>query len=257
VPAAIKLQAEIGEDLQVIFVESQGATATKAEKFALDRKWLGGRAMWTTEPPFNTGLGGLPSCALVSPTGEILEVGMSGSVMGDVEDHIAAFAKSKKKFPKDLPKDLKKAWTANAKGDIAKALELLTPLEEGSTDISFAAGDLRRAINKKVESRFKAITWMTTNGFPLEALAQLETLAENVEEHEEFTKRAADMVANLEGDDMKAEMDAAKAMAKIEKAIVKSGPDEKIAKKLNKLAKTHSGTKVATRAKTLADLILS
>jgi predicted ArsR family transcriptional regulator len=98
---------------------------------------------------------------------------------------------------------------------------------------------------------------MTTNGFPLEALAQLETLAENVEEHEEFTKRAADMVANLEGDDMKAEMDAAKAMAKIEKAIVKSGPDEKIAKKLNKLAKTHSGTKVATRAKTLADLILS
>ena len=256
-PAAIKLQAELGEDLQVIFVESQGANAQAAEKFALDRKWLGGRAMWTTEAPFNTGLGGLPSCALISPTGEIVNVGMSGSVMGDVEDAIAGFAKAKTKFPKDLPKDLKKAWTANSKGNIAKALELLAPMEAGDGDLSFAAGDLRRSIHKNVESRFKAITWMKDNGYPLEALASLETLADSVEDHEDFTARATELAAAIEGDDNEAELNAAGAMAKIEKAIAKSGADEKVAKKLQKLAEKHSGTKVAERASKLAKLILS
>jgi hypothetical protein len=257
VPAAIKFQAEMGDDLQVIFVESQGATAQVAEKFALDRDWLGGQAIWTTEPPFNTGLGGLPSCALISPSGEILEVGMSGSVMGDVEDHIAAFAKGKKKFPKDLPKDLKKAWTANSKGDLALALELLTPLEEGESELSFAASDLRRSITKNIESRFKAITWMKENGFPLEALASLETLSGEVDGHAEFTKLADELVEALNGEEMKSEMEAAAELAKIEKAIGKSGADEKAAKKLTKLSTAFSGTKVGARAKALADLILS
>jgi len=53
VPASLKLQQEHGDALQVLFVEVQGADMEKTEAFAWRQKWMGTRAMWTTERPLD------------------------------------------------------------------------------------------------------------------------------------------------------------------------------------------------------------
>ena len=70
-PTSIKLQEEFGEDLQVIFVESQGADRAKMEGFALRKKWFGTTAMWTTERPFDSGSRGLPNYVLIGADGKV------------------------------------------------------------------------------------------------------------------------------------------------------------------------------------------
>ena len=256
-PTAIKLQAEYGEDLQVLFVESQGATAAKAERFALERNWFGTRAMWTTEAPFNTGLGGLPSCALLSADGEVLLVGMTGAIGGKVEDEIEAWAKAKKRLPKGTPSALKKAWTYYQKGKLDGALAELAELEAEGGDDGAAAVELRAKIETGIESRFKAIEWMLNNGHPIEAKDSLEELSSQVEDHATLPGRCAELVARIGSEDMAAELVAAKEFAKLEKKLYQDGPDEKLSAKFAKFAEKHAGTKVAERASHLASVTTS
>lgn len=253
-PTAIKLQAEFGDALQVIFVESQGAKPDQAERFALERKWMGTRAMWTSERPFSTGTGGLPSLVLLDQDGVVLESGLNSRIGGAVEDHIEAFLKDRKKFPKDRPKALKKAWTYAQKGKLADAVAELAELEAEGDEAAAAATTMRQELERKVDARFTAITWMLDNGYPLEGADALETLAGQVDEHEAWTARAAELTERLEGEAMETELDAAKALAKLVEKLYADGPDEKLAKKLTKLAEQHAGTKVAARATHLATL---
>lgn len=253
-PTAIKLQAEYGDVLQVIFVESQGATADAAERFILDRKWMGSTAMWTSERPFSTGTGGLPSCVLLDQDGVVLESGLNSRIGGRLEDHIEAYVKNGKKFPKDRPKALKKAWTYAKKGKLADALDECAELEAEGGEVGSAATELKGEIEAGVASRFQAIEWMLANGYPLDAEASLEELAETVDEHEAWTARCEELTATLESEAMEAELDAAKALAKVEAKLYEEGRDDKLAKKLSKLAEDHAGTKVAARASHLAKI---
>lgn len=254
-PTAIKLQAEYGEDLQVLFIESQGAKADKAERFALDMGWLGGRAMWTTSPPFSTGLGGLPSSVLLSAEGEVLLVGMNSSIGGKIEDEIEAWAKAKKRLPKDMPSDLKKAWTYYQKGKLAKALVELDELQAEGGEVGASSVELANRIEAGVESRLKSISWMLNNGFPADAKDSLDRLAADVEDHEAFTGRCSELQARFGAEDIVLELKAAKAFAKLEKKMLKDGADEKLAKKFAKLATEFAGTKVAARASHNAELM--
>jgi tetratricopeptide (TPR) repeat protein len=254
VPTAIKLQAEYSDILQVIFVESQGAKPADGERFVLDQKWLGTQAMWTTEPPFSTGGNGLPSCALLSADGTVLLAGSNYAIGGKLEDELEAFAKARKKFPKDLPKDLKKAWTYALKGKLADAVAELDELEAEGGEAATAAVTYRARLKEGVESRFTAITWMLENGFPLEATAAVEQLAAEVEDHADWSDRCSELVLRLESEAMEPELEAAEALAKLESKLFEEGRDEKLAKKLLKLAESHSGTKVAERARHWADL---
>lgn len=251
---AIKMQAEYGDALQVIFVESQGAKPEAAERFALERKWFGTKAMWTTERPFDSGGRGLPAATLLDANGEVLVSGSSSMIGGKVEDHIEAFVKARKKFPKGMNKDLKKAWTYAQKGKVADALEELAELEAEGGETGAAATELRASVEGKVESRLKAITWMLDNGYPLEASEELEALADDVDEHEAFTGRCTELTAQLESEDMEAELKAAGALAKLQEKLYADGPDEKLAKKLTKLAGDYPGSKVAARATHLASM---
>jgi len=257
VPTAIKLQAEYGEDLQVLFVESQGATPEKAERFALERNWLGNRAMWTTEAPFNTGLGGLPSCALLSADGEVLMVGMTGSIGGKVHDEIEAWAKNKKRLPKGAPSSLKKPWTNYQKSKLTDALAELAVIEAAGGDDVGAATELRTKIETGIESRLKGINWMLNNGHPAEAKESLALLAGEVEGHAVFSGRCSELVARLAEDEMKAELEAAKEFSKLEKKLYSDGPDEKLGAKFAKFSEKHAGTKVAERASHLASVMAS
>src|SRR5688572_12025510 len=97
---SLKLQAEYGDDLQVLFVEVQGASDKGATSFALKKKWLGGRAMWTTERPFDLGIDGIPQFGLLSPEGELVLSGYTMAMTSQIDDSIAQLVKSARKPPK-------------------------------------------------------------------------------------------------------------------------------------------------------------
>jgi hypothetical protein len=98
VPAATKLQEEYGDDIQVIFVECQGATREQFEAFAWSMKWMGNNAMWTEERPFATVGGGLPETALIGIYGRIIMQGHPGSYGKKLEAAIEAEIKKSKLF---------------------------------------------------------------------------------------------------------------------------------------------------------------
>ena len=118
---AVKMQEQYGDDLNIVLVEVQGATAEKVEKFALDHEWFGTSAMWTVERPFNTGARGIPNCVLLSPDGEVVLKGHPVSLHAEIEDHIATAKRTRTKLPAGMPKDLSSAWKAFAKGKLDDA----------------------------------------------------------------------------------------------------------------------------------------
>src|SRR5437867_2081008 len=99
----VKESAEYGDDVNVLLVEVQGTPPLDTEAFILKQKWMGTRAMWTNEAPFNNGLSGIPACALISPEGEILFSGYTGDIGGKVKDAIAEMLKKKGRGPEGVP----------------------------------------------------------------------------------------------------------------------------------------------------------
>ena len=106
---AIKLQEEFGDALQVIFVESQGHGAEEIERYGLERKWFGGRALWTSERPVRNTSSGLPSFVLLDVDGRPILEGSSIRLASQMEEAIAAEVQKIRRGPEDAPKDLKDA----------------------------------------------------------------------------------------------------------------------------------------------------
>jgi len=111
VPASLKLQETFGDDLQVIFVESQGALPRQVEGFSLARSWFGGRAMWTSEAPFETGATSLPYFVLIGNEGRVLLKGNPLAQPKEIERQIAEQIKDRRSAPTDAPTSVKAAWT--------------------------------------------------------------------------------------------------------------------------------------------------
>ena len=88
-PASIKLQQQYGDDLQVLFVESQGASPEMAEAFAWRRRWMGTQAMWTTEAPLRVEGNTLPKFALLDTEGRLLLEGNPLGMKKQIEEAIA------------------------------------------------------------------------------------------------------------------------------------------------------------------------
>lgn len=254
-PHSIKLQEEYGDDLAVLFVEVQGTPREKAEAFALKKKWLGGRALWTTERPFSLGIRGIPHFALLSPEGEIVLSGHNSALQGPMEDLIEDMVKSLKKGPEELPKKVAKAWARMGRGEYSKALADARELvSHGDEDEVAGAERLIETLKRRVAARVERTRWLVENGFPLTAQDELRELQKNADEGFEVATTLAELEATLESDEYEPEIDAAKDLAKIEKKLFED-PDEKHLKKLAKFLEDHGETRVAARAKQLRDLV--
>jgi len=254
---SIKLQEEYGDDLQVLFVEVQGREPDVP--FALKKKWLGGRAMWTTERPFNLGLTGIPNFGLIAPDGEMVLSGYTLQHTSEIEERIEEMVKSANKPSKDLPKDVGKALVDANKGAYAKALEALDDVlaDEKAAEDHAAAQEARAEVVRRVESQLRRADWLLSNGYPLEGEELVDDLAKGLKGPKGIDLGAEKLAAfesRLASDEMKAELSAAKSLAKLEEKLFEDGPDEKAQSKLFKLAEKHAGTKVAERATELAKI---
>ena len=222
VPEALRLQEEFGEDIQVILVEVGGASDHQVASFALGKKWLGGPAMWTTERPVDLPASEVPSFVLLSPRGEISLQGKTQDHLREIDDELGQLIRSSGKPPKDLSKELGRAWVACNEGDFVKAKEIADKSLEDASDDGVKRAEAQRILKmiaERIESQLKRVRWLMDHGYPIEATEMIESLKKGLKgmaEHEAAIKKLEE---RLETPEMKLELEAQKALAKIEKKI--------------------------------------
>src|SRR5262249_29521177 len=110
------------------------------------------------------------------------------------------------------------------------------------------------SFRKDIDSRFARVEACLDQGLFERAQDELTAIGKAVKGDADLTKRHADALAQLNGDELKAERDAAAALAKLEKKLYANGPEDNSAKLLEAFAEKHPGTKAAERAAHLAEL---
>jgi len=258
VPASLKLQEEMGENLQVVFVEAQGTTRDKTEAFALQRKWLGTRAMWTDERPVSSPGNGLPAFVLIGADGKILLQGNPLAMKGQIEDAIAEQIDLAKQAPEGTPSKLKKAWSEFGKGNYAKALaeaEKVRAAAEEDAELTEAAASALDTFRARMLGQLARVDKMMTSGDFVYAEELLAELQKSVRGHDELEAEVGEVQQRLGSEENAGEREAAAALFKLEQKMAGKGKIEKHASALAKLAEDHAGTKAAARASRLLTLL--
>jgi hypothetical protein len=257
VPASTKLQETFGDDLQVIFVESQGATPAQAEGFSLAHHWLGNRAMWTSEHPFDTGATSLPNFVLIGNDGKVLLKGNPLAQPKEIERQIAEQIKLRRSAPANAASYVKGAWTEFNKGKISKAFEVLREVEKenaGKADVAETVHQTDAAFRAKVDRDLARVKWMVDNGQYEEAANRLDDLKKNSKGEEPISARCRALAEQLDSPELKAERDASKALGRLLPEFFKKGGDAATSAELVRFAEKNKGTKAAARADRLAKL---
>jgi len=259
VPAAIKLQEEYGDALQVIFVESQNSGFGKSIGMATKSGWLGNQAIWTNQYLFSTGGNGLPAFALLDGEGKVVLKGNSSSMHGQIKDSIAQMVKDNAGGPANVHAKVAKVYSTLGKGSYAKAVALANKViaKPGSRDteiIVAAAENALKTTEAQLAGEIARANWLVKNGFPLRAMEISNALVKGTKGNEAMFVRASELQTKLAGDDMKADVSAAKSLAKLEKSLYEDGGSAKLVKKLNQLANDNASSPVAKRAKKLVEV---
>lgn len=249
----MKLAKEYGDALQVILVESQGTGDLETERFAWEKGWMGGPAMWTSERPMNAGMRGIPHYVLLGNDGSVLSKGYSVADKNKVEDLIEEQVKDRGEAPEDAPKSLKKAYAEFADGDYAKALAICEKAIEKGDDVE-AARALIDAFVLRMERRAQLIERRLADGFAIEAQEDFEAFADAAEDVAQIAERVASLRETFESEAFEAELDAQEDLEKVLSKAYDDGIDDKVVRKLEKLVEEHAGTVTAERARHLATL---
>lgn len=259
-PASLELQREYGSDLQVLFVESQGADSDTAEAFAWRRKWMDTAAMWTTERPLQVEGNMLPKFALLDIEGKLL---LSGNPLAEkkaIEEAIAEQVKKAKAPPEGTPAKLAKAWASFSKGEIGSAIAACDQLGATDATLAEAAKTLRAQMVARTEARIARAGWLIDNGSIDEGTELLEALEKSVKGCSDFDPAIAAGLARVQpsGKDpaggFGAEVEASKALASLLKKNKDKPFDDGSVKALAKLVEKHTGTKAGARAAHLLEL---
>ncbi|MCA8980920.1 MAG: hypothetical protein H6831_06615 [Planctomycetes bacterium] len=248
-PNSIKMQAEYGDDVQVIFVECQGTTVPDTEKFILEHKWMGSTAMWTNERPFDAGMDGLPSYALLGVEGQVLEKGhhMASSTKELIEAEIEKAGDG----PEDASKDIAKAWKSFSKGKLQKAIADAQKAGE-KPEFAEEAQMTIAEFGKRTQARIDSAKWRIDNGYFSAAEDLLDELAKEVK-GTDYEADVASQAARLDDPALKPEIEAEEALERITSKLFEEGYDKKgkFQKSLEKFVEKYDGSKAAIRGRSL------
>lgn len=250
------MQEEFGDALQVLFVECQGATPGKAKKFALEKKWLGTQAAWTTERPFHTGTRGLPNFALLDAEGRLVLKGYSNSMHKEIEETIARLIRESAEGPAGTPSKLKGVYRDTYKGSYAKAHAHADKfLAKAKDDAENKAGQAAIAhINAKVDQQWKQLEWQVANGHWPEAQVRLKALQKGIKGVAVWESKAAHWDEQLQDGLTKEDLAAAKTLARMEVALFESGKADGLEKPVRKILDSTESDAIRKRAQGLLDL---
>lgn len=258
VPAALKLQETFGDDLQVVLVESQGATSRQSEAFALGRRWLGGRAMWTSEAPLRVRGSTLPKFALLGNDGRVLLAGNPLDQPKEIERQIAEQIRDRKRPPADAPEALRPAWSAYLRGKVSEALALVDATivdAERRSESSASARATRELFVQRYARELDRIERLCAAGLVEEALDALEGVAPAIEGVAELEKRRDELHANLTTAEACRERQLSSALGRLLARFHASGGEPAVAAELRAFAEHARGTKSAERALRAASLV--
>lgn len=252
---AVKMQAEFGDKLNTIFVESQGHTMDDVRKLALDKQWFGTDAMWTKERPVVTGAKGIPNFVLLSPEGEVVLMGNPVSMHKQVEEYLQGLKRGSKP-PKDLHKDLKGIYKDYAKGKLGTAIAAAKKLEAESQDdtLKAACSDLLKEMTTVADAAVSRLERATAEGAYSFVRTRAKTLGKTLK-GSDYEKKIAEQLKALDDKSLANEIKAEKDLAKIERKLYTKGAAPAIKKQLEKFAEKNAGTKAAKRAEELAAAI--
>ena len=257
-PAAVKLQSEYGDAIQVILVESQGASDELSLSFALKNKWLGNDAIWTTERPFSTGGRGLPSYALLGPDGKVLLTGNSASDHSKIDKAIAELVKRGSSAPAEAPEALAKAYKLLDEGDFAKASAEARKVGAKAAGkdaaVAEAATKFEAQIAEKVGREAARVRTLAERGYWRAASVRHDRLKSGVAGEDSLEEKTAELGALFTGAEVQQAMSAEKELLRLAADAYAAGKDEKLVKKLRKFATDHSGSPIGDRAKRIAEL---
>ncbi len=253
-PASLKLQEEYGDQIQVIFVESQGATPAAAEKFAFQRSWLNGPSMWTSERPFDSGARGLPSFVLLSNEGEVLLKGNPMAMKGQIEEAVEAEVRKGKKAPEGTPKALEKAWKEFRKGEYSKAI-VLAKKAGSKPEVAEDSAVAAELFEARAGAALDKVVWCMENGYLTLAQERLNVLTKSLKGQDELLARVSALKQELESEAHEAEWAACKAFEKLMSKVNRKGADDRTAGSLDAIAEKHPGTKNGERAARMAGML--
>jgi hypothetical protein len=246
---ALKKMEEFGSDLEVLFVEVQGADMDRVASFSLNQKWLGRGGKWTTEAPFQTGANGIPNYALLGADGKILLMGNPLADAKKIEEAIQNEIKGKRAGSPEQPKEIEKAWKDFGKGKAAEALAAVQKLAEGSdAELASAASAALGQMRARVDGKLARAEWLVENGHYEKAAELLKVFQKELKGAGEADAKLAAVAEKLKSPDLKAEIDAEKKLLKLESALFAEGPTPQSAGQLAKFAEKNPGTKAAERA---------
>lgn len=251
-PASIKLQREYGDDVAVVFVESQGTSAPDTDRFVMKQRWLGTQAMWTNESPFNSGSGGLPNYVLLGADGKVLQKGRSLSSKD--HDLLDAEIKRAKGAPEGTDKAFNGAWKDFNKGKYGKAIVTVQKLSVKKPEMADAAAEVMATFEARVQAQLDRVDWLMKNGYPGDAKDRLDELASGLSGADELLGKARELDGVLASDEMKRELEADKKLGRALESLFEDGRDEKLFDRVTKLSEEFAGTKVAERAQRFASM---
>ena len=251
VPGSLRLAEEFGDDLAVIFVESQGLAMEEIAPFTYGKKWMGTNAVWTSERPFETGSRGLPNFVLLSIEGKVLMKGHPLSMEKKIEETIRKEIARAGKAPQGTPRSLGKAWKDFGKSKYASAFAgARKVLEAGGEDAVAAQAALDTFMNR-LESNVRRVDWMINNGYYIEAERLTESMSRSCKGTQDLEQRVKALEKRLSSPELKNEKAAAESFAKIRKKIQSDGLDKRSVKLLEKFIAKREGTRAAEHASRL------
>lgn len=251
-PASLDLAEEYGDDLVVIFVESQGASRAQAELYAYGRKWMGAGAMWTTEAPFQAGSPGLPATVLLSSDGEVLLTGNPLELRQKIDDAVEAEVETVRKGPKGLARSLRRSWIDFANGKYASAFSGARDHLDGKDGDS--AVEVLAVFDRRLQRRIARVERMIAGGHYLEAAERLEDLAKGVRGLEDYEGAVQHLRARLAADDLEDELAAARAFAKIQAKAWDEGLERGVLRSLERFLSRYPESRAAERARHLLEI---
>ncbi len=249
----MKMQEELGDDVQILLVESQGHTLDDAEKMAYSKKWMNDRSIWTTERPFETGANGIPNYALLGNDGTILSMGNPGSDHSKIEEAIQEQLKLAKKGAKGMGPTSAKANGEFEKGNWAGALKMLDAAPEAEKD---EAGKLRHSLETRAKAKVARLDWYIESGEYDKADKFLPVVQKGVAGNEKLEATAKASADKLASKELAQEREAAKAFAKAQKLAIDGGKgiDDVAVKQLTAVTTKYPNTRAAKRASHLIEL---
>ncbi|MSR46222.1 MAG: hypothetical protein EXS13_04010 [Planctomycetes bacterium] len=251
-PLAIKMQEEYGDDVQFMFV-SNGEKPEEIEQFGLKKGWFSDHAIWSSEAPFQTGATTIPHCVVLGIDGSVLVNANPMSAHSEIEQVLAEQLKLAKKGPKDLSPALSKAWADFEKGMYAGAIKALEATPEGAPDKQ-GADDLAKKLAVRAKAKLNRLSWLIEAAEFEQADKLAAQLAKGLTGHE-LAEKLNELTASLTAKEMAPEREAAKALEKVEKRIVKDGIDAAALKQLKSVGEKFAQTRAGKRASRMAGML--